>query len=103
MVLIKQIPADEIAAYEVVRQRLRRLAIQHPGILEIPIADGDKECAICDKTTVVVQPERDVKTWEEVYTCRSCGSRWTAVQAASQTWRKHARKQYREGHAAATV
>jgi transposase-like protein len=85
---------EEVAAYEKVRHALRSLARQYPGLLEIPIADGQRRCPICNAKTVVELPETG--RHEEAFTCRTCERSWTARQADSQSWVKLERAHWRE-------
>lgn len=59
----------EIAAYEVVRQRLRTLAIAHPWMLEITPALKGRMCRACGKKRCIEHPA-------DHYRCTACGYTW---------------------------
>ena len=60
----------EIAAYEVVRQRLRRLAQRHPWILDVTLALQERYCPTCSKRKVIENPPDQCR-------CLHCGATWT--------------------------
>ena len=69
----------EIAAYEVVRQRLRALAVKHPWLLEVSIAREDRLCRYCHKPTCIENPPDSLR-------CTACQSEWQVVKPSRRTY-----------------
>lgn len=65
----------EIAAYAVVRQRLRALAVTHPWLLEVSIAVQGRPCLSCARHTCIEHPA-------DQFRCTACGATWTQADLA---------------------
>ena len=90
------IPESEIVAYEIVRQRIRKLAEKDPRILEIPIADAERKCPACHHAPVLEHPSGGMGY--ETFTCRSCGLHYTQAQSSSPDWRSRVRRTWNHTH-----
>lgn len=64
--------SSEIKAYNRVRFRLIELAKQHPEILEVHIAKGDRMCRNCKRGPV--------QEYDGSFRCRSCEYVWTEAR-----------------------